>query len=81
MKNEPTEAITSRIFFLRLKQLERLLAQGDGERAAVVRQRLEEDIRSLPMDSVTVREHEREIAKALSPRNSGTMSGLTLWST
>ncbi|PKL62761.1 MAG: type I restriction endonuclease subunit R [Methanomicrobiales archaeon HGW-Methanomicrobiales-2] len=68
VKNEPTEAITSRIFFLRLKQLERLLAQGDGERAAVVRQRLEEDIRSLPMDSVTVREHEREIAKALSPK-------------
>lgn len=67
VKNEPTEAITSRIFLLRLKQLARLLEQGDGERVAVVRQRIEEDIRSLPMDSVSVREHEREIAKALSP--------------
>jgi type I restriction enzyme R subunit len=67
VKNEPTEAITSRIFLLRLKQLACLLEQGDGERVAVVRQRIEEDIRSLPMDSVSVREHEREIAKALSP--------------
>ncbi len=68
VKNEPTEAITSRIFFLRLKQLERLLQQGDEEQATVVRQRIEEEIRSLPMDSVSVREHEREIAKALSPK-------------
>jgi len=68
VKNEPTEAITSRIFLLRLKQLERLLQQGDEEQATVVRQRIEEEIRSLPMDSVSVREHEREIAKALSPK-------------
>lgn len=67
VKNEPTEAITSRIFLLRLKQLACLLEQGDGERVAVVRQRIEEDIRALPMDSVSVREHEQEIAKALSP--------------
>ena len=67
VKNEPTEAITSRIFLLRLKQLERLREQGDEERLGLVRQRVEEDIRSLPMDSVSVREHEPEIAKALSP--------------
>jgi len=67
VKNEPTEAITSRIFLLRLKQLACLLEQGDEKRAEVVRQRIEEDIRALPMDSVSVREHEQEIAKALSP--------------
>jgi len=67
VKNEPTEAITSRIFLLRLKQLERLREQDDEERLGLVRQRIEEDIRSLPMDSVSVREHEQEIAKALSP--------------
>ncbi|CCJ36023.1 type I restriction enzyme EcoKI subunit R [Methanoculleus bourgensis MS2] len=67
VKNEPTEAITSRIFLLRLKQLERLREQDDEERLGLVRQRIEEDIRALPMDSVSVREHEQEIAKALSP--------------
>ena len=67
VKNEPTEAITSRIFLLRLKQLERLREQDDEERLGLVRQRIEEDIRALPMDSVSVREHEPEIAKALSP--------------
>jgi len=65
--NEPIEAITSRIFLLRLKQLDCLMTTGDEERAAVVKAIIEEDIRALPMESVSVREHEQEIAKALSP--------------
>jgi len=68
VKNEPVEAITSRIFLLRLKQLERLIQAGDDERAEKLRLQIEDDIRSLPMDSVSVREHEQEIQKVLSPK-------------
>jgi len=68
VKNEPIEAITSRIFLLRVKQLERLIQAGDEEGAAVIRAKIEDDIRALPSDSVSVREHEQEIAKALSPK-------------
>ncbi|WOF16119.1 DEAD/DEAH box helicase [Methanoplanus sp. FWC-SCC4] len=68
VKNEPIEAITSRIFLLRLKQLDRLIQAGDEEGAAVIRAKIEDDIRALPQDSVSVREHEQEIAKALSPK-------------
>lgn len=68
VKNEPVEAITSRIFLLKLKQLDRLIVQGDLNRAAIVRKRIEDDIRALPQESVTVREHEQHIAKALSPK-------------
>ena len=68
VKNEPIEAITSRIFLLRVKQLDRLIQAKDEDRAAMMRARIEEDIRSLPQDSVSVREHEQEIEKALSPQ-------------
>lgn len=68
VKNEPVEAITSRIFLLRIKQMARLLEAGDDVRAARVREKIEEDIRSLPADSVSVREHQEEIEKALSPK-------------
>ena len=66
-KDEQGDAITSRIFLTRLKQLEWLNKQGDS-RAALVRKRIEDDIRSLPLQSISVREKSKEIEKALSPK-------------
>lgn len=67
-KNDTTEAITSRIFLTRLKQLQHFRTVGDTETQIEVRKRIEEDIRSLPLDSVSVREKQQEIERALSPQ-------------
>jgi len=68
VKNEPAEAITSRIFLLRLKQLEYAIAKGDDELFERAKGKIEADIRSLPEDSVSVRENREYIEEALSPR-------------
>lgn len=66
-KDEQGEAITSRIFLLRLKQLELLLKTCDS-RAEAVKKRVLDDVRSLPLESISVKEKQREIEKALSPK-------------
>lgn len=67
VKNDTTEAISSRIFLTRLKQLQHLRTVGDKDGEKKVRQRIEDDIRSLPLDSVSVKEKHQEIERALSP--------------
>jgi len=62
------EAITNRIFMVRLKQLDHFRKIGAEEGEQAVKARLLEDVRSLPRDSVSVRESLREVEKALSPR-------------
>lgn len=62
------EAITNRIFMVRLKQLDHFRKIGAEEGVEEVKARLLEDIKSLPRDSVSVRESLREVEKALSPR-------------
>ena len=53
---------------VRLKQLDHFRKVGAEEGAEAVKARLLEDIKSLPRDSVSVRESLREVEKALSPR-------------
>src|SRR5207244_9747447 len=62
----PTEAVTTRIFIIRLKQVEHLLQLKDP-RAELVKASLEHDIESLPLQSATVKEHSRDIETVLSP--------------
>jgi len=67
VKNESPEAITNRIFLSRIKQLAFLRDHGDAVRAAQVKEQILSDIRSLPPDSVSIRDNKEEIKKALSP--------------
>jgi type I restriction enzyme R subunit len=66
-ENEPTEAITSRIFLVKLKKLAHFHKIGDKNGEIRMREQIDADIKALPMDSVSVREHRREIETALSP--------------
>jgi type I restriction enzyme R subunit len=67
-QKESGEAITNRIFLLRLRQLEHFLNIGDEKDAEGVKKKILEDIASLPKDSVSVRENIRDVEKALSPK-------------
>jgi type I restriction enzyme, R subunit len=67
VKNESPEAITNRIFLSRIKQLAFLQDRGDVFHTEQVKEQILTDIRSLPTDSVSVRDNKAEIAKALSP--------------
>ena len=67
VETKPVEAVTSRIFLQRLKQLTLLLERGDQGLVEQVKARIRADIDSLPSDSVSVREHAREIEKVTSP--------------
>ncbi|MBU4300440.1 DEAD/DEAH box helicase family protein [archaeon] len=66
-QTESSEAITNRIFRMRIEQLEYLMKKGDG-RAEFLKKKISEDVDSLPKDSVSVREHLRVVEKALSPK-------------
>lgn len=66
-KTESGEAITSRIFLTRLKQLEFFLQSGDTEKVEQVKKKIIDDVASLPKDSVSVRENLKDVEKALSP--------------
>ncbi len=67
-QKESGEAITNRIFLIRVKQLEHFLNTGDAKNAEGAKRKIHEDIESLPRDSVSVRENLRDVEKALSPR-------------
>lgn len=64
---QSTEAITNRIFMIRLGQLEHFMKRGDVENVQAVKTKVLDDIQALPRDSVTVREKLRDVEKALSP--------------
>ena len=63
---KPAEAVPTKIFVTRLYQLDFLLKTKDG-RAEEVKVKLANDINALPMQSVSIQEHMREVEKALSP--------------
>lgn len=67
-QQQSQEAITNRIFMVRLKQLDHFRNSGAEESVQAVKAKVMEDIASLPKDSVSVRESLREVEKALSPR-------------
>lgn len=64
---ESGEAITSRIFLVRLQQLEYFLNAGDAEGVNRIKKKIVDDVESLPKDSVTIREHLKDVEKAVSP--------------
>ena len=68
VKNESPDAITNRIFLSRVKQLALLRDHGDETRAGQVKEQILADIRSLPQDSVSIRDNRAEIKKALEPQ-------------
>ena len=65
-EDKPAQAIPTRIFLTRLQQMGFLLDNKD-DRAEILRRKLVEDVKSLPQDSISIREHLRDVEKALSP--------------
>lgn len=66
-EEKPSEAVPTKIFLTRLQQLNYLLETKD-KRSESVRDKLVQDMQSLPHDSITIREHERDIEKAVNPK-------------
>jgi type I restriction enzyme R subunit len=62
---KPSEAVTTRIFVTRVQQLNYLMEAKDN-RAEILKEKISRDIRSLPHESITIREHSREVEEALS---------------
>lgn len=65
-EEELSEAVPTKIFLTRLKQLDYLLLKRD-KLADLFKKKLTEDVKSLPCDSVTIKEHIRDIERALTP--------------
>ncbi len=65
-ESTPSDAIPTRIFLTRLQQLNYLLETKDT-RAELIKEEITQDINSLPQDSISIREHSRDVEKALSP--------------
>ncbi len=64
----PTKAVTSRIFFTRLNQYSTFIGSNDLANAELVKQKIIEDVKSLPKDNVSIKENLREIEKAESEK-------------
>lgn len=67
-ESKPAEAVPAKIFLLRLQQLAQFQRKRDNKNIELVKARLLGDINALPKDSVSVREHIREVEKGLSPK-------------
>lgn len=65
-EEKPAEAVPTKIFIVRLQQMGFFLNAKDG-RSEQVKAKLTDDMKSLPLDSVSIKEHMRELEKALSP--------------
>lgn len=64
----PTEAVPAKIFLLRIRQLNHFLRKKDDEHAEQLKQKLMEDIKALPHESISVKDHIRDVELALSPK-------------
>mgnify|MGYP001581336466 CR=1 FL=1 len=64
----PSEAVTTRIFKTRIQQLYVFLQKKDEFNLAVSKSKILEDINKLPLKSVSVREHLRDIEAAKSEK-------------
>ncbi len=64
---KPAEAVTSKIFLLRLRELEHFQKRKNKKKAEQVKEKIRADINELPEDSVAVREVWRDVEKARSP--------------
>ncbi|MDO9537561.1 MAG: DEAD/DEAH box helicase family protein [Thermoplasmata archaeon] len=64
---ETSEAVTTQIFLTRLSQLETLKGHGESEIYERVKESLIADVKSLPTDSVLIRDNIRDVERALAP--------------
>jgi len=62
-EEKPAQAVPTKIFIVRLQQLDYLLNSKDV-RSEQVKAKLAEDMNSLPLESVSIKEHMRELEKA-----------------
>lgn len=65
---KPSEAVPAKIFLVRLQQLQHFQKKKDFKNAEGVKQKLLQDIKALPQESVAVKERSRDIELALSPK-------------
>lgn len=63
-----TEAVTTRIFKLRVQKLDIFMDAKDTEHEELLRQKIKEDIEKLPLKSVSVQEHLRDVELAKSDK-------------
>ncbi|MBD3268445.1 type I restriction endonuclease subunit R, partial [bacterium] len=66
-KSASTEAITTRIFKVRMLQYDRFVNAGQEKYAELYKQKIVNDIKSLPTDSIAIKENLRQIEKTLKP--------------
>jgi type I restriction enzyme R subunit len=67
-ETKPSEAVSAKIFLLRLQQLSYFQKKKEEEHAEAVKAKILEDVKSLPQDSIAIREHLRDVELAKSPK-------------
>ena len=63
---KPSEAVPAKVFLLRLRQLEHFQRHKNLKEAEYVKQRILQDIKALPRDSIAVRDAARDVEESLS---------------
>jgi len=65
---KPSEAVPAKIFLVRLRQLQHFQKKKDDKNVENVKQKLLEDVKALPQESIAVKEHLRDVELALAPK-------------
>ncbi|MGD0145928.1 MAG: DEAD/DEAH box helicase family protein [Nitrososphaerales archaeon] len=65
---KPAEAVPARVFLLRLQQLRYFQRKHDEENVNQVKEKIAQDVDSLPMDTIAIKEHLRDVELAKSPK-------------
>lgn len=65
---EPSEAVPAKIFLIRLRQLSYFQKTNDAKNSEEVKEKIINDVNNLPLNSVAIREHLREVELARSPK-------------
>jgi type I restriction enzyme R subunit len=65
---EPAEAVPAKIFLIRLRQLSYFRRTNDANKSEKVKEKIINDVNSLPLNSGAIREHLREVELARSPK-------------
>jgi type I restriction enzyme R subunit len=63
----PPEAVTTKIFLIRLHILDSFQQANEEKNAEKVKKKLAQDVESLPRESIAIREHLRDVELACSP--------------
>jgi len=67
-ETKPSEAVTTKIFLTRLRLLSYFQKSEDRKNAELVKAKLLDDINTLPLESVAIQEHLRDVELARSPK-------------